>query len=148
MFVTKKHLSRRTLLKGAGVALALPFLDAMVPAATVLGQTAAARRHRFGLFYLPHGAVMNIAGFPAGDQWTPEGSGANFRLKTITVPLDPYKKYVTSFGDIKNDAVPTSVPIPPPPALVSAASVGTSTPRFPRHGSAGRNWTSACQTRQ
>jgi len=120
MFVTKKHLSRRTLLKGAGVALALPFLDAMVPAATVLGQTAAARKLRFGFFYLPHGAVMNIAGFPAGDQWTPEGSGANFRLKTITVPLDPYKKYVTSFGDIKNDAVPTSVPIPPLLALASA----------------------------
>jgi len=67
MFVTKKHLSRRTLLKGAGVALALPFLDAMVPAATVLGQTAAARKLRFGFFYLPHGAVMNIASFPAGD---------------------------------------------------------------------------------
>jgi hypothetical protein len=71
--LTKKHLSRRTLLKGAGVALALPFLDAMVPAATVLGQTAAARKLRFGFFYLPHGAVMNIASFPAGDQWTPEG---------------------------------------------------------------------------
>ena len=48
MFLTKKHLSRRTLLKGAGVSLALPLLDAMIPAATALSQTAAARKLRRG----------------------------------------------------------------------------------------------------
>jgi hypothetical protein len=97
MFLTRKHLSRRTLLKGAGVSLALPFLEAMIPAATALSQTAAARKLRAGFFYFPHGAIM--------DRWTPSGSGAAFTLNVITKSLEPYKKYVTSFGNIKNDAV-------------------------------------------
>jgi hypothetical protein len=105
MFLTKKHLSRRTLLKGAGTALALPLLDAMVPAAVALRQTAAARKLRVGFFYLPHGAVMNGA---IGDRWSPAGSGADFRLNAITASLEPHKKYVTSFSDIKNDAEPPS----------------------------------------
>src|SRR5687768_18456713 len=96
MFLTRKHLSRRTLLKGAGVGLALPLLDAMIPAATALAQTAAARKVRTGFFYLPHGAIMN--------NWTPSGSGADFKLNTITKSLEPYKKYVTSLGNLKNDA--------------------------------------------
>src|SRR4029434_1061885 len=58
MFITKKHLSRRTFLRGAGVAVGLPFLDAMVPAWTVLAQTAAAPKPRMGFMYLPHGAIM------------------------------------------------------------------------------------------
>jgi len=95
MFLTKKHLSRRTLLKGAGVSLALPLLDAMIPAATPLAQTAAARKLRAGFFYLPHGMIM--------DRWTPSGSGADFKLNTITKSLEPYKKYLTSLGNIKND---------------------------------------------
>ena len=101
MFLTRKHLSRRTLLKGVGVSLALPLLDAMIPAGTALAQTAAARKLRVGFFYLPHGAVM--------DQWTPSGSGAAFNLNVITKPLEPYKKYVTSFGNIKNDAAAGNV---------------------------------------
>ncbi len=51
-FLTKKHLSRRHFLRGTGVALALPFLDAMVPAATALAQTAAAPKTRAGFFYI------------------------------------------------------------------------------------------------
>jgi hypothetical protein len=58
MFLTKKHLSRRTFLRGAGVAVGLPFLDAMVPAWTVLAQTAASPKPRMGFMYLPHGAIM------------------------------------------------------------------------------------------
>jgi hypothetical protein len=105
MFLTKKHLSRRTLLKGAGVSIALPLLDAMIPAATALAQTAAARKVRTGFFYLPHGAIMNNTDQGAqGDRWTPSGSGANFKLNTITKSLEPYKKYVTSLGNFKNDA--------------------------------------------
>src|SRR5215467_14584747 len=84
MFITKKHLSRRTLLKGAGVGLALPFLDAMVPAATALAQTAAAAKMRTAFFYLPHGAIMhNTAHGPAMDKWTPSGAGADFKLITL-----------------------------------------------------------------
>jgi hypothetical protein len=105
MFITKKHLSRRTLLKGAGFSLALPLLDAMIPAGAALAQTAAARKLLVGFFYLPHGAIMdNTSHGPAMDRWTPRGSGPDFRLNAITASLEPYKKYVTSFGNIKNDA--------------------------------------------
>ena len=105
MFLTKRHLSRRTLLKGAGISLALPLLDAMIPAGTALAQTSAARKLRVGFFYLPHGAIMgNTSHGPQMDRWTPSGSDSNFRLNTITGSLEPYKKYVTSFGNIKNDA--------------------------------------------
>jgi hypothetical protein len=58
MYLTKKHLSRRTVLRAAGVSLGLPLLDAMIPAATALAQTAAAPKLRAGFFYLPHGAIM------------------------------------------------------------------------------------------
>ena len=55
MFLTKKHLTRRTVLRGAGVALSLPLLEAMVPAATVLAQTAARPKPRFVGLFVPHG---------------------------------------------------------------------------------------------
>ena len=57
MFVTKKHLTRRTVLRGAGTALALPLLDAMIPARTALAQTAAKPTPHLGFIYFPHGAV-------------------------------------------------------------------------------------------
>jgi len=96
MFITKKHLSRRTVLKGAGVSLALPLLDAMVPAATALAQTAAAPKLRAGFFYLPHGAIMhNTSHGPAMDRWTPSGAGADFKLSAILSPLEAHKKYVS-----------------------------------------------------
>ena len=105
MFIFKKHISRRTALKGAGVTLALPFLDAMVPAATALAQTAAAPKIRAGFFYIPHGAVQHDTKFgPEGDKWTPSGSGANFKLNTITGPLEPFKKYVSTIGNLDNPA--------------------------------------------
>jgi hypothetical protein len=106
MFITKKHLSRRTLLKGAGVSLALPLLDAMIPAATALQQTAAARKLRMGFFYIPHGAIMGNTYHGAKmDSWTPSGSGADFKLNAIMKSLEPYKNYVTSFGNLKNEAM-------------------------------------------
>src|SRR5437868_14553994 len=110
MFITKKHLSRRTVLKGAGVNLALPFLSAMVPAGTALAQTAAAPKLRTGFFYLPHGAIMyNTSHGPAMDKWTPSGSGADFKLSPILASLEPYKKYVSSFGNLENAAAAGSV---------------------------------------
>jgi Protein of unknown function (DUF1552) len=103
MFIFKKHISRRTALKGAGVTLALPFLDAMVPAATALAQTAAAPKIRAGFFYIPHGAVQHDTKFgPEGDLWTPKGKGADFKLNKITASLEPFKKYVTSIGNLEN----------------------------------------------
>jgi hypothetical protein len=107
MFITKKHLSRRTMLKGAGVSLALPFLDAMIPAATALANIS--RALRVGFFYIPHGAVQGDTAFgAAGDWWTPSGSGSKFRLNEITEPLEPFKKYVSSVGNLVNAAAPSS----------------------------------------
>ncbi len=109
-YVTKKHLSRRAVLRGAGVAVALPLLDAMIPAATALAQTAAAPKLRCGFFYIPHGAIMwNTAHGPEMDHWTPSGAGADFRLSPIMEPLEKYKRYVTSFGNLENKATQNSV---------------------------------------
>jgi hypothetical protein len=106
MFLTKKHLSRRTVLKGAGVTLALPLLDAMIPAATALAQTAAVPKLRMGFFYIPHGAIMgNTSHGPEMDRWTPSGAGADFKLSPILKSLEPHKKYVTSFGNLQNQAM-------------------------------------------
>ena len=121
MFITKKHISRRTVLKGAGVSLALPLLDAMVPAATALAQTAATPKLRTGFFYIPHGAIMhNTAHGPAMDRWTPSGSGADFKLSPILSPLEPYKKYVSSFGNLENKASAGSVHTLNPATWLSA----------------------------
>src|SRR6187399_642860 len=110
IFLTKKYLSRRTFLRGSGVALGLPFLDAMVPARTALAQTAAAPKLRTGFFYMPHGAIMgNTSHGPAMDKWTPSGSGADFKLSPILASLEPYKEYVSSFGILENAATAGSV---------------------------------------
>jgi hypothetical protein len=110
MFITKTHISRRAMLKSAGVALGLPFLDAMVPARTALAQTAAAPKLRTGFFYMPHGAIMgNTSHGAAMDKWTPSGSAADFTLSPILSPLEPYKKYVSSFGNLENAATAGSV---------------------------------------
>jgi hypothetical protein len=106
MFLTRTHLSRRTVIKGAGVTLALPLLDAMIPAATALAQTAAVPKMRMGFFYIPHGAIMgNTVHGPQMDRWTPAGAGADFTLSPILASLEPHKKYVTSFGNLQNNAM-------------------------------------------
>src|SRR5215207_6766852 len=121
MFLTKKHLSRRTVLKAAGVSLALPLLDAMIPAATALSQTAAARKVRAGFFYIPHGAIMgNTLHGAKMDSWTPSGSGADFKLRSIIKSLEPYKNYVTSFGNLKNEAMVGGVHSRAPATWLSA----------------------------
>jgi hypothetical protein len=109
-FLTKKHLSRRTFLRGSGVALGLPFLEAMVPAGTALAQTAAKPKTRAGFFYLPHGAIMNntIYGKEV-DTWSSTGKGADYKLGATVSPLDPYKKYVTTFDNLENTAAGGSV---------------------------------------
>jgi len=121
MFITKKHLSRRTILKGAGVNLALPFLSAMVPASTALAQTAANPKIRAGFFYIPHGAIMFNTKFGAEwDRWTPTGSGANYKLNEITSPLEPFKARMTSFGNLENAAAAGSVHVRNPATWLSA----------------------------
>ncbi len=83
MIVTRVSLPRRTILKGLGAAVALPLLDAMVPAMTALAQTPAAARRRFGCVYVPHGAIM--------DRWTPAQSGTGFDFPVILKPLEPFR---------------------------------------------------------
>ena len=94
MFITRKHISRRTLLRGAGVAVALPLLDAMIPAATALAKTAAAPKPRLGFFYFPHGAVM--------EKWTPTTDGTAFELQPILEPLAPFRDQLTIVSNIGN----------------------------------------------
>lgn len=96
MFVAKKHLTRRAVLRGAGAALALPLLDAMIPARTALGQTAAAAKLHMGFIYFPHGAVQ--------DKWTPVGQGKIEQFTQILEPLDKYKAMTTVFSNIENQA--------------------------------------------
>jgi hypothetical protein len=121
MFITKKHLSRRTILKGAGVNLALPFLGAMVPASTALAQTAANPKIRAGFFYIPHGAIMFNTKFGAEwDRWTPSGSGASYKLNEITSPMEPFKDRMTTFGNLENAAAAGSVHVRNPATWLSA----------------------------
>ena len=83
MIVTRRSLPRRTFLRGAGAALALPLLDAMVPALTMAAQTAARPVRRLGFVYIPHGVIMA--------QWTPAIAGADFEFTPILKPLESFR---------------------------------------------------------
>lgn len=85
VFLTKRHLSRRTLLRGAGAALALPFLESMIPAGAVRAASSAPRA-RLACIYVPHGAVMS--------RWTPARVGRDFEFTEILKPLEPFRDFV------------------------------------------------------
>src|SRR5579872_7341910 len=87
MFLTKKALHRRTFLKGAQAALALPLLDAMIPAATMWAQTPAKPVRRLGFVFIPMGCDQA--------HWTPQGEGKLGELSPILTPLEPVKDHVT-----------------------------------------------------
>jgi hypothetical protein len=87
MFITKKHLHRRTFLRGMGVTVALPLLDSMIPARTALAATAAKPALRFAACYVPHGMIMG--------RWYPIGDGADFEFSQILKPLEPYRDRLT-----------------------------------------------------
>lgn len=100
MIITKKALSRRTALKALGVALPMPFLDAMVPALTALEQSAAKPRLRFQAVYTPNGVIPG--------QWFPTATGADFEFSPSLMPLEPFRKELLVLSGL--DSVP-----PPPP---------------------------------
>ena len=82
-FIMKQALARRTFLRGMGVTLALPLLDAMIPAGTALAQTAASPKTRFCGIYVPHGATM--------DKWTPATEGTGFAFTETLKPLEKFR---------------------------------------------------------
>jgi Protein of unknown function (DUF1552) len=90
-FVTRKHIPRRTFLRGAGVTLSLPLLESMVPALTALQKTAANPRLRMGFCFMPHGAVMA--------NWTPATEGP-LQLSPILAPLEAYKDQVVVISNL------------------------------------------------
>jgi Protein of unknown function (DUF1552) len=95
MFLTKKHISRRTFLRSsAGVTLTLPFLDAMVPAQTPIAKTAATPLQRFGFIYVPHGSIMK--------DWTPAQDGVNFEYSPILKPIEPLRDRINVISGLSN----------------------------------------------
>jgi hypothetical protein len=95
MIVTKKHLSRRAMLRGiGGAAISLPLLDSMIPALTAQTKTAANVTPRLGCIYVPHGAVM--------DKWTPIGTGADFELSPVLTALERHKQNVIVVSNLSH----------------------------------------------
>jgi len=94
MMITKKHLSRRTFIRGTfGAAMALPLLDAMVPALTAETKTAASAPFRFGAIYMPNGV------FPT--TWHPDEPGANFAFKPVMQPLEPFRDQLVTVSKMR-----------------------------------------------
>ena len=102
MFITKKHIARRAFLRGAGITLGLPLLDAMIPAATALAKTAAVPPPRFFGAFVPHGAAPGY--------WVPEKEGTlAAELPFNWKPLEPFKKHLTIMSGLHS----TSAEPPP-----------------------------------
>ena len=100
MIIFKKHLPRRTFLRGMGATLALPLLDSMIPARTMLAQTAAKGMPRIGFVYIPHGAIMS--------KWTPATEGAGFEFTPILKPLEQFRDYVNVVTGLGHQAADTT----------------------------------------
>ncbi len=95
MFISKKHLSRRTVLRGMGATIALPLLDSMVAAQTP--SRAAAPKTRLAAFYVPHGATM--------DKWTPAAEGTGFEYTEILKPLEQFRDRVNIISGLAHPYV-------------------------------------------
>jgi len=106
MFISKKHISRRTILKSAGATLALPLLDSMIPAATALAQTAAAPTPRFVGCFVPHGMAPGY--------WVPEKVGDNPDFPFNWKPLEPFRDHVTILSGLHSRSAE------PPPGATGA----------------------------
>ncbi len=107
MFITKKHISRRSVLRGGGATLALPLLGAMVPAATALAQTAAARKPRFVGCFVPHGMAPGY--------WVPTAEGKlDAALPFNWQPLEPFVKQTVIMSGLHSRSAE------PPPGATGA----------------------------
>ena len=107
MFLTKKHISRRMVLRGAGAVLSLPFLDAMVPAATALAQTAASPKPRFVGCFVPHGMAPGY--------WVPKTEGPLVgELPYNWTPLEPFRNQSVILSGLHSRSAE------PPPGVTGA----------------------------
>src|SRR5437899_7947575 len=106
MFISKKHIPRRTVLRGAGATLALPLLEAMVPAATALAQTAANPKPRFVGCFVPLGMAPGY--------WIPEKEGTGFDFPFNFKPLEPYREHITLLSGLHSRSAE------PPPGVTGA----------------------------
>src|ERR1700730_8442026 len=103
MFISKKHIPRRTVLKGIGATIGLPLLGAMVPASTAWAQTPAGKTpKRFAFVGFPHGAIM--------DRWSPKETGADYTMSPILTPLEPFRKHLTIVSGLRNKPAETPEP--------------------------------------
>jgi Protein of unknown function (DUF1552) len=103
MFISKKHIHRRAVLKGAGATLALPLLDAMLPAASAATTTPAGKMpKRFAFIGFPHGAIM--------DRWSPKETGTTFTMSPILKPLEPFRQHLTIVSGLRNKPAETPEP--------------------------------------
>jgi hypothetical protein len=92
-YVTAKSLPRRTVLRGLGATMALPFLEAMLPALSLRARAAGKPAHRFQAFYVPNGMAM--------PHWTPKGEGSAFELSPILEPLAPFRNQMLVLSGLK-----------------------------------------------
>jgi Protein of unknown function (DUF1552) len=92
-YLTKKHLSRRTVLRGAGAAIALPLLESMIPAGIRSANAAGAPRSRLACVYIPHGCIMN--------RWVPAATGQGFEFQPILKSLEPYRSRLNIVSGLK-----------------------------------------------
>ncbi len=93
-FLTKKSLPRRALLRGMGVTLALPWLDAMRPAMAAPRAVSGSRALRMGFVYVPNG-IIDLKG-----EWTPKGEGREFEFSEINGSLEPYREHITALSGL------------------------------------------------
>jgi hypothetical protein len=103
MYLSKRHISRRAVLRGVGATIALPLLDAMHPAATAWAQSAAGSTpKRFAFVGFPHGAIM--------DRWSPAQTGREYEMSPILEPLTPFREHLTIVSGLRNKPGETPEP--------------------------------------
>ncbi len=104
MFITKKSLPRRKFLRDlAGATMALPLLDAMIPALTAQSKTAAKPQYRFGAIYFPAGTV-SLPSAPL-EMWHPKGVGTDFEFTIPTKPFESLRDQITLLSGLSRDGV-------------------------------------------
>src|SRR5665213_4040113 len=103
MFIFKKHIPRRAMLKGVGASIALPLVEAMFPATAAAAATAGGKTpKRFAFVGFPHGAIM--------DRLSPKETGTDFTMSPILQPLEPFRKHLTIVSGLRNKPAETPEP--------------------------------------